>query len=60
MGVTVFGLLFAIVAVDFGCELSGRPPVGRWVEAWSRRYPLFAAGVALVFGALVGHFFWTT
>lgn len=51
--------VFAIVAsLDLWFELTGQPPVGAYVTRWARRYPLFAAAVALLAGAAVGHLFW--
>jgi hypothetical protein len=34
-------------------------PLAQLVEHYLRRYPLFAAGLAGFFGALVGHVFWS-
>lgn len=58
LGVTVLAMLLGIVGIDLWFELKGLRPLGLRVASWSRRYPFFVAGLALVFGAMVGHFFW--
>lgn len=58
LGVVVLIFLLAIVALDMWFELRRRRPLGELISTWSSRYPLFAAGLAAVFGAMVGHFFW--
>ncbi len=55
-----FGTVIAVLVFDLFLVLLGRHPWGHWVRAWARRYPLFAAGIAAVTGALVGHFFYAT
>jgi hypothetical protein len=50
--------LFVISVLDFWLEATDQPTVGDHVARWTRRYPLFAAGLALLVGAMVGHFFW--
>ena len=52
------GLLLGIVLLDLFFESRHYRPLGQLVANWSRRYPLFSAGLALVFGALLSHFFW--
>lgn len=50
---------FLVVALlDLWFELTSQPPVGAHVTAWARRYPLFAAALALIAGAAVAHLFW--
>jgi len=58
LGLVVLGLLIAMVGLDMWLELNERPPLGQLIAKWSRRYPLFAAGLTWGFGALLGHFFW--
>ena len=48
----------AIAALDLWFEVAGEPPVGAYVTAWARRYPVFAAALALIAGAAVAHLFW--
>lgn len=49
---------FVVASLDLWFELTAQPPVGAHVAAWARRYPFFAAGLALVAGAAVAHLFW--
>jgi hypothetical protein len=58
LGVVILGLMMAIVGIDAWFEIKRRRPLGMWVANWARRYPMFAAALAAVFGAMVGHFFW--
>jgi hypothetical protein len=58
LGVVVLGSFMAIVLLDMWFEVKHWRPLGELVASWSRRYPLFSAGLALVFGAMLGHFFW--
>lgn len=55
-----FGALMAVLIFDLFMVLADRPPWGHWVRAWAQRYPVFAAGLTLVAGGLVGHFFFAT
>jgi hypothetical protein len=62
-GMTAVGIVFVVVLLGILCldlvfELLHMRPLGEWVARWGRRYPLFAASLALIFGAMVGHFFW--
>ena len=52
------GLLLGVTLLDLYFEYRRWRPIALRVERWSRRYPFFAAGLAAVFGALLGHFFW--
>jgi hypothetical protein len=58
VGIVFVAILLGILGIDVVLELRQQPPLGEWVATWSRRYPLFATALALVFGAMVGHFFW--
>lgn len=58
LAATVLGLLLVVTLLDLYFEYRGWRPIAQRVERWSRNYPLFAAGLAAVFGALIGHFFW--
>lgn len=50
----VFLVLFGL---DLLFEGEGWRPVGQRVATWSKRYPLFAAGITFILGAMIGHFF---
>ena len=52
-------LMAGAVALDLYLELTNREPIGRRVARWGRRFPAFMAAVGLVFGMLVGHFFFS-
>lgn len=54
------GLLAVLAAADAIFIQTFRQPIGRWVEAWARRFPILAFLLAAVFGLLVGHFYWST
>lgn len=61
--VAVVGLglmLGGLVAADAVFVRRYQQPVGRWVEAWARRFPVLAFLLAMVFGLLIGHFYWST
>lgn len=47
------------VGLDLFLELTNREPLGCRVARWARRFPLFMAALALVFGMMVGHFFFS-
>jgi len=62
-GMTAVGIVFVVLMLGILCldaflEFQHQPPLGEWVATWARRYPLFATSLALVFGAMAGHFFW--
>lgn len=50
--------LCALAVLDFLCELTRRRSLGQRFQTWSRRYPVYAFGLIVVIGALLGHFFW--
>jgi hypothetical protein len=54
----VVAVLFAVAALDLWFEITGRPPVGEYVIRWTQRYPIFAAFLAFLVGAMLSHFFW--
>jgi Zn-dependent protease len=54
------GLLVLLAVADAIFIRTFRQPIGRWVEAWARRFPILAFLIAAVFGLLVGHFYWST
>lgn len=60
VGLVVFSTLLLLVAGDLWLTWTRRPAIGAWVSLWSRRYPAFAIGLALVAGALLGHFYFAT
>jgi len=57
----VVAFVFVIIAgaglVDMLLELWGEKPLGYLLPHWARRFPLYAAGLVFVLGALIGHFF---
>jgi H+/Cl- antiporter ClcA len=61
-GVGVFFLvvLIAIAFIDGELERRGHRTIGQRLATWSRLNPWFAAVLAFVLGALLGHFFWPT
>ena len=54
------GLVLALVVADVFFMRTYMQPVGRWVEAWARRFPILAFLLAAVLGLLIGHFYWST
>ncbi len=57
-GLGAFVLLAVVVAAGFDLWLEGRrTSIGLLLARWSARYPLFAAGLIFLFGAMLGHFF---
>jgi hypothetical protein len=60
LAVVVLGLIVlggAVVCAGADVMLEGRgTSVAQRLNRWSRRYPLFAAGLIFVFGAVLGHF----
>jgi hypothetical protein len=58
VGMVVLGLLVSIAFIDIYLEARRWRPIGPRLQTWSDRYPLAAASLALVLGALLGHFFW--
>jgi hypothetical protein len=57
--ITVLLLLVGGAGLDFYLELTNREPLGQRIRKWAERYPGFMAGLALVFGMMVGHFFFS-
>ncbi len=58
VGIVFIAIFLGVLGIDIALELRREPPLGAWVANWARRYPLFATGLALIFGAMTGHFFW--
>ena len=56
----VLGMLASAAGLDLYLEVTNRIPLGARIRAWAQRYPGFMAAVALIFGAMVGHFFFST
>ena len=54
------GMLLALVIGDAAFIPKYGQPIGRWVEAWARRFPVLAFLIAAVLGLLIGHFYWST
>ena len=57
-GFVFIAIMLGVLGIDIALEYWRQRPLGQWVANWAKRYPLFATGLALVFGAMVGHFFW--
>lgn len=57
--ITVLVLLAGGAGLDLYLEATNRKPLGDRIRAWAERYPGFIAGLALVFGMMVGHFFFS-
>jgi uncharacterized integral membrane protein len=55
-----FGMILALMLFDAWFIRRNSQPVGRWVEAWARRFPVLAFLLAAVLGLLIGHFYWST
>ena len=54
------GLVVALALFDVYFIRRSGQPVGRWVQAWARRYPILAFLLVMILGMLVGHFYWST
>lgn len=55
-----FGTIFLLSAFDAFFIWRNSQSLGRWVEAWARRFPVLAFLLAAVLGLLIGHFYWST
>jgi|GEM_PF-5188263 hypothetical protein len=53
----VFGIIFLAGLLDMLLELWGEKPLGYVLPRWAKAFPLYSAGLVLVMGALLGHFF---
>jgi hypothetical protein len=60
VAVVGLGLLMALALFNGFFIGRSHQPVGRWVQAWARRFPLLAFVLVFVFGTLLGHFYWST
>lgn len=58
LALVVLVTLCVLAVLDFVCELTRRRSLGQRFQTWSRRYPVYAFGLIVVIGALLGHFFW--
>ena len=54
------GLMLGLVVADVFFIRTYLQPLGDWVEAWARRFPVLAFLLAAVLGLLIGHFYWST
>jgi hypothetical protein len=57
LGIAVLVPVLVATAVDLSLEGRGSS-LGQHLARWSRRYPLFAAGLVLLLGLVLSHFFW--
>ena len=60
VAVVGFGLVLVLDVFDAGFIVRTQQPVGRWVQAWARRYPVLAFLLAAILGMMIGHFYWST
>jgi hypothetical protein len=51
------GLLVSVAAADLWLTVKRRRPVGYYLNEFMIAYPWFAAILAVVFGAMIAHFF---
>ena len=59
-GLLVVALLLGVAVVDIYFEYHHRRTVGDRLRSWAGQQPMLAAAVALLLGAMIGHFFWRT
>lgn len=57
IGILILLPVLVVAAVDLRLERR-QTSVGLHLARWSRRYPLFAAGLIVLLGLLLSHFFW--
>ena len=53
----ILSMLYAIAVLDILCYWRGWPSIGFRVQQWSKQNAWFVAGLLLLFGAFLGHFF---
>lgn len=58
VGLVVLAMMFGIAALDAVLEAGRWVPIDQRLQTWSGRYPYFAVALALLLGAMLGHFFW--
>jgi hypothetical protein len=51
------GMLLAVAALDLSLTIKRRHPVGYYLNEFMIAYPWFAAVLAVIFGAMIAHFF---
>ena len=51
------GILLVVAGIDLGLTIKRRHPVGYYLNEFMIAYPWFAAILAVVFGAMIAHFF---
>lgn len=59
IGIAALLPVAVVAAVDLVLERR-QTSVGQHLARWSRRYPLFAAGLVALLGLALSHFFWQT
>ena len=57
IGILILLPVLVVAAVDLRLERR-QTSVGLHLARWSRRYPLFAAGLIVLLGLVLSHFFW--
>jgi hypothetical protein len=58
VALVVLAMMFGIAALDAVLEAGRWEPIDQRLQTWSGRYPYFAVALAVLLGALLGHFFW--
>ena len=57
IGILILLPVLVVAAVDLRLERQ-QTSIGLHLARWSRRYPLFAAGLIVLLGLVLSHFFW--
>jgi hypothetical protein len=57
IGILILLPVLVVAAVDLRLERR-QTSIGLHLARWSRRYPLFAAGLIVLLGLVLSHFFW--
>lgn len=55
--IVVAATFYTLAVIDFYFEWHRRRTLGQRLQTWTKSYPLYAAGLILVLGAMVGHFY---
>jgi hypothetical protein len=56
--ILMVALLLAVAGFDLFFHTKKTPPIGERLHDWARKYPVYASILAVLIGALLGHFFW--
>jgi hypothetical protein len=58
ISILMIAIMLLVAALDLSFHLRKLPPVGERLHRWALHYPVYASVIALLLGALLGHFFW--